>query len=46
MTEKEIEQALINELAETKNLTEVLDKMEVEINEHSKVKYDNCIKTC
>ena len=46
VTEKEIEQALINELAESKNLTEVLDKIEVEIYEHSRIKYDDCISTC
>lgn len=46
VTEKEIEQALINELAQSMNLTEVLDKIEVEIYKHSRIKYDECIATC
>lgn len=40
VTKEEIESALMNELVQSKNITEVLEKIEIEIYQHSKFKYD------
>lgn len=40
VTKEEVEDALMNELVQSHNISQVLDKIEVEIYSHSKLKYD------